>query len=151
MLCKVTHLQVLEIKTWISFHAQSLQSCPTLCDPMDCGPPGSSVHGILRSKILEWSGLPFPYPGDLPDLGIKLTSLHWLVDSLPLNYQRSPIVLIDVIKLAQPHITKKWYSQDSNSGITYSKVHAVSRFPLCLFSFAKFTFFISWPLCVPKP
>ena len=28
--------------------------CPTLCDPMDCGPPGSSVHGVLQARILEW-------------------------------------------------------------------------------------------------
>ena len=33
--------------------AKSLQSCPTLCDPMDCSPPGSSVHGISHAKILE--------------------------------------------------------------------------------------------------
>ena len=31
-----------------------LQSCPTLCGPMDCSPPGSSVHGILQARILEW-------------------------------------------------------------------------------------------------
>ena len=31
-----------------------LQSCPSLCDPMDCSPPGSSVHGILQARILEW-------------------------------------------------------------------------------------------------
>ena len=30
------------------------QSCPTLCDPMDCSPLGSSVHGILQARILEW-------------------------------------------------------------------------------------------------
>ena len=30
------------------------QSCPTLCDPTDCSPPGSSVHGILQARILEW-------------------------------------------------------------------------------------------------
>ena len=30
------------------------QSCPTLCDPMDCSPPGSSVHGISQARILEW-------------------------------------------------------------------------------------------------
>ena len=30
------------------------QSCLTLCDPLDCGPPGSSVHGILQARILEW-------------------------------------------------------------------------------------------------
>ena len=46
-----------------------VQSCPTLCDPMDCSPPGSPVHGISQERILEW----FP-PGDLPDLGIKLAS-----------------------------------------------------------------------------
>ena len=41
----------------------------TLCDSMDCGPPGSSVHGILQAEY--WSGLPFPSPGDPPDPGIE--------------------------------------------------------------------------------
>ena len=44
-----------------------------LCHPMNSSPPGSSVHGILRQEY--WSGLPFPSPGDLPDPGIKPTSL----------------------------------------------------------------------------
>ena len=35
------------------------QSCPTLCDPMDCSPPVSSVHGILQARILEWVAIPF--------------------------------------------------------------------------------------------
>ena len=35
------------------------QSCPTLCDPRDCSPPGSSVHGILQARILEWVAIPF--------------------------------------------------------------------------------------------
>ena len=35
------------------------QSCPTLCDPMDCSPPGSSVHGISQIRILEWLAIPF--------------------------------------------------------------------------------------------
>ena len=39
-------------------HAKSLQSCPTLCDPMDCSLPGSSVHGILQARILEWVAMP---------------------------------------------------------------------------------------------
>ena len=34
------------------------QSCPALCDHMDCNPPGSSVHGILQARILEWVALP---------------------------------------------------------------------------------------------
>ena len=35
------------------------QSCPTLCDPMDCSPRGSSVHGILQARTLEWVAMPF--------------------------------------------------------------------------------------------
>ena len=38
---------------------KSLQSCLTLCDPTDCSPPGSSVHGILQARILEWGAMPF--------------------------------------------------------------------------------------------
>ena len=40
-------------------HAKSLQSCLTLCEPMDCGLPGSSVHGILQARILEWGAILF--------------------------------------------------------------------------------------------
>ena len=39
--------------------AQSLQSCPALCDPVDCSLPGSSVQGILQARILEWVVVPF--------------------------------------------------------------------------------------------
>ena len=35
------------------------QSCPTLCDPMDCSPPGSSLHGILQARVLEWGAISF--------------------------------------------------------------------------------------------
>ena len=37
---------------------KSLQSCPTFCNPMDCSPPGSSVHWILQARILEWVAMP---------------------------------------------------------------------------------------------
>ena len=54
--------------------ASLLQSWPTLCDPMDCSPPGSSVHGILQARVLE--GVAMPSSGDLPDPGIKPASLR---------------------------------------------------------------------------
>ena len=38
--------------------AKSLQSCLTLCDPTDCSPPGSSVHGIFQARALEWVPVP---------------------------------------------------------------------------------------------
>ena len=39
--------------------AKSLQSCPTLCDPRDGSPPGSSVPGILQARVLEWGAIAF--------------------------------------------------------------------------------------------
>ena len=39
---------------WMFMHAKLLQWCSTLCDPIDCSPPDSSVHGILQARILEW-------------------------------------------------------------------------------------------------
>ena len=44
--------------------AKSLQSCLTRCDPMDCNPPGSSVHGILQARILEWVASSFSILGN---------------------------------------------------------------------------------------
>ena len=35
------------------------QSCPTLCDPMDCNLPGSSIHGIFQARVLEWGAIAF--------------------------------------------------------------------------------------------
>ena len=39
--------------------AASIQSCPTLCDPIDCGPPGSPIPGILQARTLEWVAISF--------------------------------------------------------------------------------------------
>ena len=47
---------------------------------MDGGPPGSSVHGILQARILQW--VPFSSPGDLPDLGVEPESPALQADSL---------------------------------------------------------------------
>ena len=72
-------------------HAQGLIHVLLLCDPMDCSPPSSSVHGLSRQEY--WSGLPFPSPGDLPNLGVKPASPALQVDSLPLSHQGGPTQL----------------------------------------------------------
>ena len=93
-------LQCMKVKS----ESEVAQSCPTLSNPMDCSPPGSSVHGTLQARVLEWgaiafsnqaplsmgfsrqgywNGLPFPFPGDLPDPGIKPGSPALQADSLP--------------------------------------------------------------------
>ena len=60
--------------------ALSAQSCQTICDPMDCSPPGSCVHGILQARILEWVAIPFSR--SLPDPGSKPRSPTLQLDSV---------------------------------------------------------------------
>ena len=70
------------------------QSCPTLCDPVDCSPPGSSVHGILQARILEWFAMSFSR--DLPNPGIKPGSPALQADALSSEPPGKPHVYIDV-------------------------------------------------------
>ena len=57
------------------------QVCPSLCDPMDCSPPGSSAHGILQARILEWVAICFSR-GDHLHPGVKPRSSALQADSL---------------------------------------------------------------------
>ena len=57
------------------------QLCLTLCDTVDCSPPGSSVPGFPRQE--HWSGSLFPSPGDLSNPGIESQSPKLQADSLP--------------------------------------------------------------------
>ena len=55
---------VMKSWTWLSYCVcvsvcEVTQSCPTLCDPMDCSLPGSSLHGILQARVLEWVAISF--------------------------------------------------------------------------------------------
>ena len=43
----------------VKSESEVAQSCPTLSDPMDCSPPGSSVHGIFQARVLEWGAIAF--------------------------------------------------------------------------------------------
>ena len=54
---KTQELKVLEYAAAVAAAAKSLQSCPTLCDPINRSPSGSSVPGILQARILEWVAL----------------------------------------------------------------------------------------------
>ena len=56
--CCVT-IVALVLRHSACMHAKSLQSCPTLCDPVDCSPPGLSIRGILQARILEWVATSF--------------------------------------------------------------------------------------------
>ena len=56
--CSQVHIDVFCLKTSLCTCTTSVQLCPTLCKPMDCSPPGSSVHGVLQARILEWVAMP---------------------------------------------------------------------------------------------
>ena len=71
--------------------ADIAQLCLTLCDPMDCSPPGFSVHGILQARILEWVAIPFS--GDLPNPGIKPGSVALQADSLSSEPPANPYLI----------------------------------------------------------
>ena len=53
------------------------QSCPRLCDPVDCSLPGSSVHGILQARVLEWVAISFSRDHVLSELS-TMTHLSWV-------------------------------------------------------------------------
>ena len=55
--------------------AKSLQLCPTLCDPIDGSPPGSSLHGIFQARVLEWGAIAFSSPGTMQSLMLLGTGI----------------------------------------------------------------------------
>ena len=63
--------------------SEAAQSCPTLCNPMDCSLPGSSIHGILQARILEWVAIPFSRGSSPPRDRTQVSCNH-------LRHQRSP-------------------------------------------------------------
>ena len=66
---------------WLQKESEVTQSCPPLCDPMDCSLPGSSVHGILQARILEWVALPFSREPSQASIKHRFRTLQ--ADSLP--------------------------------------------------------------------
>ena len=115
---------------------KSLQSCSTLCDPMDCSPPGCSVHGISLARILEWV--------TTPSSGIFLTQgwtwvsylLNWQTGSLPLALPGKPSVILKCWKNCIrffPHglllhiwykfIKKYWVFPSQNIGDSFTSLN----------------------------
>ena len=64
-----------------------IKSCPTLCDPMDCSPPGSSVHGISQARILKWVAISFSRGSSWP----KIKPISLALASLSLSHHLSDL------------------------------------------------------------
>ena len=93
-----------QLNAWYShtLKVSVTQSCPALCDPMDCSPPGFSVHGILQARIVEW--ISFPSPEELPNPGIEPWSPALQADSLLFELQESSYTAIKINLLKKKYI-----------------------------------------------
>ena len=90
---------------------KSLQSCPTLCDPMDGSSSDSSVHGILQARILEWVAMPSSRGSSQPRdrTHVSLSLRHWQAGSLPLVPLGKPLIIQDSAqKVLQPNSKYKF-------------------------------------------
>ena len=68
----------METKMFSAAAAKSLQLCPTLCDPLDCSPTGSSVHEILQARTLEWVAVPSSRESFPPRNGTHVFQVSWV-------------------------------------------------------------------------
>ena len=67
----------------VKSESEVAQSCPTLSDPMDCSPPGSSVHGIFQATVLEWGAIAFS--GDQGKSTLKEINPEYSLEGLTLK------------------------------------------------------------------
>ena len=91
------------------------QSCPTLSDPVDCSPPGSSIHGIFQARVLEWGAIAFSR-GVLINPGIEPRSLTLQMDSLPaepqVKYKNTEVGSLSLLQ-------QLFLTQESNWGLLH--------------------------------
>ena len=83
------------VEYFLWLHAYSLSHVQLFCDPVDCSPPGPSVHGISQERILEWVASLLLQRWN-PSL------LHWQKDSLPLSHLGSPSTFCTSLYLSFP-------------------------------------------------
>ena len=124
--------------------AKSLQSCLTLCHPMDCSPAGISVHGLLKERILEWVTMPFSKGSSWP------RDRTGKVDSSPLSHCRQLLRWCSGKECAYPfrrHRFNPWVWKVPWSRKTQLGIHACTQMPTEIYlNNSK----LSMVLCPPK-
>ena len=109
------------------------QKCLTLSDPVDCSPPGSSVHGILQARILEWAAYPLLH-GIVPNQGLNSGLLHrrWILYSLshqgsPYPYREPEFFTSQMVLLLHILIRGKYPHRISSSKPSYVPFYVISK------------------------
>ena len=135
--CELNKLYISICKIYcVCMHAQPLQSYLTLCSPLDCSSPGSSVHRILQTRL--WSRLPSPPPGDLPHPGIEPMSPESPAlqsDSLPLSHWGRNLLYVSfipikLVKKNKPTMKQMRSNRRSRRQIMSSLVSPIEEFEL---------------------
>ena len=111
--------------------AKSLQSCPTLCDPMDCSLPGSSTHGIFQARVLEWGAIAF---SDCSASAVHLITLYPPLNS-PLSVRCSTFYTFSIL----PSLVLPCYYMGFSYGKNFFFLNLpnISRYhPPCFLPFA---------------
>jgi len=96
-------LQCMEVKS----ESEVAQSCPTLSDPMDYSPPGSSVHGIFQARVLEW--LPLPILVDENETQILQLLLKEVSPGEPISGHRLNFLLWFLLTFYCYHCSDSWF------------------------------------------
>ena len=91
---------------------KSLQSCPTLCDPMDCSLTGSSVLGIIQARILEWFAMPSSRKSSQPR------------DQTQISYLSCITLHYCIINALLHYYTRSFYTTESHLGSSFSSKHS---------------------------
>ena len=107
-------------KALLCKHAESLQSCPTLFDPMDCSPPDSSVHGILQARILEWIVIPSSRGSSPPRDG---TWVSWVSCMTDWFFTAEP--LGKPLSVLRDHFSLEWMVRKTHLGNAERKTCSV--------------------------
>ena len=118
------------------------QSCPTLCNPMECSLLGLSIHGILWQEY--WSGLPCPSLGNLPDPGIEPRSPALQTDSLPSELPGKPqmkgLSISKVLLYVDPSFWPVPSLWRNHLNVSCKAVPIGNKFSQCLFVWASLYF-----------
>ena len=121
----------------VSFYARACsvaQSCPALCDPMDCNLPDSTARGLFQARLLDWFchfllQKIFPSPGSN---SCRLRLLHWQADSLPLGHLRRRMAWVHGAEL--PHCPKDPL-RSTYSSLNHRSFHCVHSFTISRMSY----------------
>ena len=111
--------KVFLLSLWLCFSVYMCvlvaKSCLTLCDPMDCGPPGSSVHGILQARILEWVAISFSRgSSQLRDQIPRSPALQ--ADYLPSEPPGKPFIVATYLKIKSSQVSITAVQNMGNGG-----------------------------------